>query len=210
MVGSHEPDTRELIRRAASGDREAVVGLLARHRDRLRQMVAIRMDKRLAARVDPSDIVQEALTEASQKLPDYLRQQRLPFYPWLRQLAWERLIGEQRRHVGAKARSVTREQHDDMVLPDHSAVQLAAQLLASGTSPSVRMIRKELRAKVQQMLSQLSTPDREVLVLRYLEQLSTAETAAVLGLTVDGVKSRQRRAVERFSNLLADHSLGDL
>jgi RNA polymerase sigma-70 factor (ECF subfamily) len=210
MVESHEPDTRELIRRSASGDREAVDGLLARHRDRLRQMVAIRMDKRLAARVDPSDIVQEALTEASQKLPDYLRQQRLPFYPWLRHLAWERLIGEHRRHLGAKARSVTREEQDGMVLPDHSAVQLAAQLLASGTSPSVRMIRKELRAKVQQMLSQLSTPDREVLVLRYLEQLSTAETAAVLGLTVDGVKSRQRRAVERFSNLLADHSLGDL
>jgi len=210
MVGSRESDTGELIRRAASGDREAVDGLLARHRDRLRRMVAVRMDKRLAARVDPSDIVQEALTEASQKLPDYLKQKRLPFYPWLRQLAWERLIGEHRRHVGAQARSVTREEHDEMVLPDHSAVQLAARLLASGTSPSVRMIRKELRAKVQQMLSQMSPTDREVLVLRYLEQLSTAETAAVLGLTVDGVKSRQRRALERFSNLLADHSLGDL
>ena len=210
MVGSHEPDTGELIRRAAGGDREAVDRLLARHRDRLRRMVAIRMDKRLAARVDPSDIVQEALTEASQTLPDYLKQKPLPFYPWLRQLAWERLIGEHRRHVGAKARTVTREEHDEMVLPDHSAVQLAARLLASGTSPSERMIRKELRAKVQQMLSQLSPPDREVLVLRYLEQLSTAETAAVLGLTVDGVKSRQRRALERFSTLLADHSLGDL
>ena len=210
MVGSHEPDTRELIRRAASGDREAVDGLLARHRDRLRRMVAVRMDNRLTARVDPSDVVQDALAEASQKLPDYLKQQRLPFYPWLRQLAWERLIGEHRRHVGAKARSVNREEHDEMVLPDHSAVQLAARLLASGTTPSRRMIRKELRAKVQQMLSQLSPPDREVLVLRYLEQLSTAETAAVLGLTVDGVKSRQRRALERFSNLLADHSLGDL
>jgi RNA polymerase sigma-70 factor (ECF subfamily) len=210
MVGSHEPDTGELIRRAARGDREAVDGLLARHRDRLRRMVAIRMDKRLAARVDPSDVVQEALAEASQKLPDYLQQQRLHFYPWLRQLAWERLIDQHRRHVGAQARSVTREEHQEMALPDHSAVQLAARLLASGTTPSVRMIRKELRAKVQQMLSQLSPPDREVLVLRYLEQLSTAETAAVLGLTVDGVKSRQRRALERFSNLLADHSRGDL
>lgn len=209
MVESHELDTEQLIRRAARGDREAVDGLLARHRDRLRRMVAVRMDKRLAARVDPSDVVQEALAEASQKLPDYVSQKRLPFYPWLRQLTWERLIGEHRRHVGAKARSVTREEHDDMVLPDRSAVQLAARLLASDTSPSVRMMRKELRAKVQQMLSQMGAPDREVLVLRYLEQLSTAETAAVLGMTVDGVKSRQRRALERFSNLLADHSRGD-
>jgi RNA polymerase sigma-70 factor, ECF subfamily len=210
MTRSHEPDTEELIRRAAIGDREAVEGLLARHRDRLRRMIAVRMDKRFAARVDPSDIVQDALNDASRKLPDYLKHQPLPFYPWLRQLAWKRLIGEHRRHVGAKARTVTREEHDEILLPDHSSLQLAARLLASGTSPSVRMIRKELRVKVRQMLSQLSATDREVLVLRYLEQLSTAETAAVLELTVDGVKSRQRRALERFSNLMADHSQGDL
>lgn len=209
MIGSHEPETEQLIQRAAKGDREAVDRLLARHRDRLRRMVAIRMDKRLAARVDASDIVQEALAEAAQKLPAYLQQQPLPFYPWLRQLAWEQLIGAHRRHVAAKGRSVTREEHEEMMLSDHSAVQLAARLLASGTSPSMRMIRQELRAKVRQMLSQLSPPDREVLVLRYLEQLSTVEISAVLGLTVDGVKSRQRRALERFSNLLADHSLGN-
>jgi len=209
MAGSHEPDTEQLIRLAAGGDREAMDKLLARHRSRLRRMVAVRMDKRLAARVDPSDIVQEALLDASQKLPDYLNEQPLPFYPWLRGLAWERLIGQHRRHIVAQARSVAREQHDQMALPDHSAVQLAAQLLAGGTSPSVRLIRKELRAKVQEMLSQMSAPDREVLVLRYLEQLSTSETAAVLGLTVDGVKSRQRRALERFTNLLADHAVGN-
>ena len=102
-------------------------------------------------------------------------------------------------------RSVNREQQNGITLPDHSAAQLAARLMASGTSPSVRMIRKELRAKVQQMLSQMSPPDREVLVLRYLEQLSVSETAAVLELTADGVKSRQRRALERFTRLLADH-----
>jgi RNA polymerase sigma-70 factor (ECF subfamily) len=209
MVESHEPETEQLIRRAARGDREAVDELLAKHRDRLRRMVAIRMDKRLAARVDPSDIVQEALAAAWQKLPDYFHQARLPFYPWLRQLAWERLIGAHRRHVAVKARSVTREEHEELALPDHSAVQLAARLMMSGSSPSGLMIRKELRARVQQVLSQLSAPDREVLVLRYLEQLSTAEAAAILGLTLDGTKSRQRRALERFSKLLADHSLGD-
>jgi RNA polymerase sigma-70 factor (ECF subfamily) len=104
---------------------------------------------------------------------------------------------------------VNREEHEEMVLPDHSALELAAGLRASGTSPSVRMIREELRAKVRQLLSQLSPSDREVLVLRYLEQLSTVETAAVLGLTADGVKSRQRRALERFSKLLADPSRGN-
>jgi RNA polymerase sigma-70 factor (ECF subfamily) len=209
MVELNELDTAVLIRRAARGDRQAVDGLMARHRDRLRRMVAIRMDQRVAGRVDASDIVQEALADASQKLPDYLQQPPLPFYPWLRQIAFERLIAEHRRHVEAKVRSVTREEPGQMALPDHSAVQLAACLLGTGTSPSVQMIHQERRGKVQQMLAQMSEMDREVLVLRYLEQLSTAETAAVLGLTVNGVKSRQRRALERFSNLMADHSQGD-
>jgi RNA polymerase sigma factor (sigma-70 family) len=71
-------------------------------------------------------------------------------------------------------------------------------------------MRKELRQQVQQLLGQMAAADREVLVLRFLEELSIADTAAVLGLTVDGVKSRQRRALERFSRLLAEHSREDL
>ena len=54
-------------------------------------MVACRFDRRLAARVDPSDVVQVVLTEANQKLDLYIRDRPLPFYPWLRQLAWEHL-----------------------------------------------------------------------------------------------------------------------
>jgi RNA polymerase sigma-70 factor (ECF subfamily) len=209
MCESSEPESEQLIRQAAAGDREATDSLLSRYRSRVRKMVAIRMDKRLAARVDPSDIVQEALADAAQKLPDYLNQQPLPFYPWLRQLACERLIQQQRHHIGAKARTVTREQGDACALPDHSAVELVDQLLASGTSPSAGLMREELQQRVQNMLEKMATADREVLVLRYLEQLSITETAAVLGLTADGVKSRQRRALERFSNMLADQSRGN-
>ena len=148
------------------------------------------------------------MVDAARKLPDYLRDRPLPFYPWLRQLAWERLIQQHRRHIDAQGRTVTREQRDARELPDHSAVQLAARLLASGTSPSVQLMRKELQQRVQQMLAKLALADREVLVLRYLEQLSISDTAAVLGLTSDGVKSRQRRALQRFSNLLSDSSMG--
>ncbi len=209
MNGSHEPESEELMRRAAGGDGEAIDMLLSRYRSQVRKMVDIRMDKRLAARVDPSDIVQDALADAARKLPDYLAKPPLPFYPWLRQLAWERLIQQHRRHIDAQARTVTREQRDGQALPDHSAVQLATRLLAGGTSPSVRLMRKELREQVQQMLAKMAQADREVLVLRYLEQLSISDTAAVLRLTTDGVKSRQRRALERFSKLLTDHSLGN-
>jgi RNA polymerase sigma-70 factor (ECF subfamily) len=88
------PDTEELLQRAASGDPQARQLLLTRHRKRLRRMVAVRLDPRLAARLDPSDVVQEALAAAARQLDAYLRDRPLPFYPWLRRLAWERLATE--------------------------------------------------------------------------------------------------------------------
>jgi DNA-directed RNA polymerase specialized sigma24 family protein len=59
------PDTDQLLADASRGDAAARDRLLERHRRRLRQLVAVRMDRRLAARVDPSDVVQEALAEAA-------------------------------------------------------------------------------------------------------------------------------------------------
>ena len=103
-------DTEELLQRAAEGDTAARQQLFVRHQHRLRQMVAVRMDRRLAARVDPSDLVQEALMDAHRKLNDYLRDRPLPFYPWLRRLAWERLLQLHRRHLHADRRSVLREE----------------------------------------------------------------------------------------------------
>jgi RNA polymerase sigma-70 factor (ECF subfamily) len=204
MVAQHDPDTDELVEQARGGDREARQQLLVRHRHRLRQMVALRMDRRLRARVDPSDVVQEALADAAQELSDYLRQRPLPFYPWLRQLAWERLIELHRRHLHAQKRSVRREDPEFLALPEESAVQLAQRLLAPGSTPSERLVRDELRGRVQAALAQLSPRDREVLVLRHLEQLSTQDTAAVLGITLGAVKTRHLRALERLRGLLGE------
>src|SRR3954469_4069846 len=116
------PDSDYLLDRAAAGDPAARQRLLERHRKRLRRMVALRLDRRLAARVDPSDVVQEALADAGRKLDGYLRGRPLPFYPWLRQLAWERLVKLHRRHRADK-RDVAREAPPDM--PEQSALELA-------------------------------------------------------------------------------------
>ena len=112
------PDTDELLGLAADGDAAARADLLARHRSRLRRMVAYRLDRRLAARVDPSDVVQEVLAEADRQLDHYLRERPLPFYPWLRRLAWERLVKLHNRHLGAQRRSVRREEPGVLALPD--------------------------------------------------------------------------------------------
>src|SRR5258708_1657160 len=94
-----EPDTEQLLERVARGDPGAEGRLMQRHRQRLRRMIALRLDRRLQARIDPSDVLQEALTEAARKLPQYIRRRPLPFYPWLRRLVWERIVQLHRWHV---------------------------------------------------------------------------------------------------------------
>jgi DNA-directed RNA polymerase specialized sigma24 family protein len=68
------------------GDQAAVRSLVERHRERLRRMVALRLDSRVSARVDASDVVQEALFDATRKLAEYERERPLPIYPWLHRL----------------------------------------------------------------------------------------------------------------------------
>jgi len=191
-------DTRELLERSVRGDAAARQELLVCHRARLRRMVAVRLDPRLAARVDPSDLVQEALTDAVVHLDDYLRDRPLPFYPWLRQFAWERLVKAHRQHIHAQRRSIRREEPLEMPLSDDSIHELARRLIAGGTSPSSHLAREEERRRVRAALAGLEPPDREVLVMRHLEQMETAEIAAALGISLGAVRNRQYRALLRL------------
>jgi RNA polymerase sigma-70 factor (subfamily 1) len=206
-VAAKRPDTEELLRRSAQGDDAARQELLAGHRDRVRQMIAVRLDRRLLARLDPSDVVQEVLVEAHQKLDDYLRRRPLPFYPWLRQIAWQRLL-KLHQHHHAQKRRVSREKPEVLGLSGESLGNLADQLMTSGGSPSKQLLRQELHRRVQEGLAQLPERDREVLVLRYLEQLSLKEIAAVVGASEGAVKTRHARALLRLQAMLGDDEEG--
>ena len=165
----------------------------------------------------PAGVVQEALTDASRKLSEYLKHRPIPYYPWLRQLALERLVKLHRRHIQAQKRSVTREEDWLPPLPDESAVELADRLGAAGVgahaggTPVGRLLREELRRRVRTILEQLGPRDREVLVLRHLEQMSPREMSAVLGISEGAVRVRHLRALQRFRQLLhqAGQSTGE-
>jgi|SRR5262245_11006551 len=204
-----EPDTDLLLRRAGEGNPVARDELLRRHRSRLRQLVAIKLDRRLAGRVDPSDVVQDSLAEAARKLPTYLRLRPLPFYPWLRQLALERVARLHREHVRAGKRSVLREECPLGALPDESALALIDRVRQSASSVGSRLRREELRAALSAALDCLSAADREVLVLRHVEQLDTRESAAVLGVSESAVKMRHLRALDRLRAMLAADPAGE-
>jgi RNA polymerase sigma-70 factor (ECF subfamily) len=199
-----EPDTDQLLARADHGDAAARGPLLERHRGRLRGMVALRMDARLASRVDPSDLVQDTLAEAHRRLDDYLRDRPLPFYPWLRQIAADRLADLHRRHVRSRKRTVTREEPDAPPLTDRSEWELARRLAGSVSAPSARLRREDRLQQLHEALARLPERDREVLVLRHLEQMPPREIAAVLGVTEGAVYTRHLRALERLRRLLGD------
>jgi RNA polymerase sigma-70 factor (ECF subfamily) len=208
-VSPDDPQTEVLLRGASLGDERAQQRLFDSYRPRLRRMIALRLDPRLAPRLDASDIVQEVLADAGRKLSEYLRERPLPFYPWLHRLAAERLAQAHRRHLKAQARAVGREQPGGLDLADEPGRQLADCLVSSGTSPSQGLLRDELRQRLRQALDRLSRNDREVLVMCYLEDLSFAEIAAILGITEGAVKVRHFRALERIRKLMDGDDDGD-
>jgi RNA polymerase sigma-70 factor (ECF subfamily) len=169
-------------------------------------MVAMRMDGRISARFDPSDVVQEALVIASNRLATYVKQQSIPFYPWLRGIAWEQLLKHHERHVRAQKRSINREHPCPPPLNDESVELLANRLTGGERSPSEQFMRMERRTRVRQALESLKPRDREVIELRYLEHLDNTEIAAVLNISVAAVRTRHFRAIQRLHETLADES----
>lgn len=200
MTDSEQTDV--LVQLAVAGNVLAKERLLERHRDRLRRMIAVRMDHRLKRRADPSDIVQETLVLASRRLGEYLESQSIPFYPWLRQLAWDQLVAFHRKHLYAARRSRRREEDVASALTDESVAELASCLLDAGSDPLSRLVRRELRERVRRAIERLPETYRDILVLRHLEQLSLDEAAAVLRIGRSAAKMRHLRAVEKLKELL--------
>ena len=193
-----------LLDRAAAGDPEAWRALFDRDRPRLRRMVALRLDRRLQGRVDPSDVIQDAHIEAMTRLPEYLRDSHLPFFLWLRLIVGQRLTLLHRRHLGAHARDAGREiglYHG--ALPEATSAALAARLLGHLTQPSEAAVRAERKIRIQTALNAMDLLDREILALRHFEQLSKGEAAQALGLSKSTASKRYVRALERLKEILA-------
>jgi RNA polymerase sigma-70 factor (ECF subfamily) len=211
ITDTHDSDdTARLLGLATEGDQRAWGSLLARDRDRLRRMVALRLDRRLQGRIDASDVIQQAYLEAASRLAEYLRKRPAPFFLWLRFLVGQQLMVEHRRHLGVKARDVCREislfRGD---LPEATSAALAAQLLGHDTRPSVAFARAERKLLLEEALNRMDAVDREVLTLRHFEQLSNAEAAEVLGLQESAASKRYIRALRRIKEILQSLPGGD-
>jgi len=185
------PDNRDPV---------AIEEVFEAYRDKLSRTVALRLDPRVLSKADGEDVLQDVFMEASRRYGAYLNQPTVPVFVWLRQLAIQAVIDTHRRYLGAQMRAVTSEV--PLYQAGTGSAMLAVQLADSLTSPSQHAVREETLLEIQAALAQLSETDREVLVLRHLEDLSNNEVAEVLGIDKYAASKRYLRALERLRAVL--------
>jgi RNA polymerase sigma-70 factor (ECF subfamily) len=189
---------------AASGEAAGWNALVGRFHDRLRRMIAVRLDPRLHGRFDPSDVLQETYLDAFSRLPEYLREPKFPFFLWIRYLTGHHLGRIHRDHLGRQIRDAGREVSLYRgAMPEASSAALAAQLLGKECRPSELGAAAERMLRLEEALNRMTPIDREVLSLRHFEHLTRAESAQVLGITEAAVAKRYLRALERLKEVLA-------
>ncbi len=194
-------ETQRLLDRARGGDRGALELLLAGHRDYIKRVVELRMDGRLRGRLDPSDVVQEALLDAARGFASYAERTPIAFHLWLRQAACDRLSLARRRHLATECRDASRE----VMLPEHSSALLARALgRGRADTPLGGLVEQELAQSVRQALARLAEPDAEIILLRNLEELSNQEAAEALGIAPAAASKRYARALIRLERLLRE------
>ena len=191
----------ELQRQSTVGESGLFDALLAKHRDRLKRTVALRMDNRLLSRLDPSDVVQETHLSAFMRLNEFLEDPQVPFFIWLRFITMQKLVEIHRRHLDTKARDTRRDVSLDQFYTS-DRFELPLNLSGSATTPSESAMRNERLANLEVAMSNLDRSDRELIVMRHFEELTNLEVAHTLRVTPSAVSQRMSRALRRLRDEL--------
>jgi RNA polymerase sigma-70 factor, ECF subfamily len=191
MTDENLRDDNDLLLRLEGGDERALTELFARHRERLRRMIRLRLDRRLQGRIDSSDVLQDTYLEVARRAGEYVAQPDMPPFLWIRFLTGQTLQALQRHHLKVHMRDAGQEvslRHRGT--PQASSASLAEMLLGRLTSPTLAARRAEMQLKFQEVLNAMEPLDREVLALRHFEELSNGDVAQVLGLSKSAASNR--------------------
>jgi len=203
-------ETVELIADVQNGDGDARNNLLERHRDALRRMIDMRLDRRIRSRVDASDIVQDVLVTADRRMNDFLDKPEVPFFIWLRKLAQDRVIDAHRKHRASAKRSVDREQAwTFQANNDESTIMLANQLRDDGITPAAAATLEEFRNHFEGALNSMDDTDREIIVMRHYEFMTNKQVSAALELSEHAASMRYVRALRKVGKLLRKDGFDD-
>jgi RNA polymerase sigma-70 factor (ECF subfamily) len=203
MTDESERDDDDLLLRLERGDERALTELFTRHRERLRRMIRLRLDRRLQGRIDSSDVLQDAYLEVSRRSREYLAQPDMPPFLWVRFLTGQTLLALHRHHLKVHARDAAQEVSlRRRASPQANSASLAEMLMGRFTSPTRAARRAETQLKLQEVLNSMEPLDREILALRHFEELSNGEAALVLGLSKTAASNRYMRALGRLKESL--------
>lgn len=197
--------TDRLMHQADEGERGAFERLFSEASDELRRYIGARLESSLRRRVDVSDIVQETHLLAFENFSDYCSRRPMPFRIWLLKTAQEQVIAARRKHLLAECRTIRKE----VALPEHSSLLLAQPLLAAAGRPESRMERAETRTCVLEAVAALDEMDREMLLLRQVEERPYGEIAQLLNIDMGAARKRYGRALLRLRAELARRGLVD-
>ena len=182
-----DPDGDDAAR-LRRGDTDGLTGLMQRHQDRLfRFLLRLLGDEPMA-----EDVFQQAWLQVADRISRY--DERRPFAPWLFTLARNLALDQLRRKTPASL----------------DAVGEPAAPAGAASDPFARAVARERSGRLADAVAALEPLDREVVALRFEEDLALAEIAAVLGVPLPTAKARLYRALARLrERLLARWPAGD-
>lgn len=191
--------TSELLKLARAGDQDAWGTLLEQYRAYLRFIAQRRMDPRLRARVDASDVVQQTFLEAARDLNAFRGEAEEEFVVWLRRILEHNVSEEVQKHLAAQKRTARREQSLDDSRP--RGFPLRGQLASEQSTPSQRLMRGERAVQLARAVDSLPTDQCEAVRLRHFEGLSLKQLAEHFGRSetaVAGLLKRGLRGIRKF------------
>jgi RNA polymerase sigma-70 factor (ECF subfamily) len=188
----------------ASLTNDAALGrLLESYRDYLTILARIQLGRRLQAKFDPGDVVQETFLHAVRDFAQFRGTSSKELVGWLRQVLAARLADFLRRYCGTQCRDVRLEQSLQAAL-DESSQALDRRLAAPHSSPSEQVVAHEQATWLAQALERLPEDYREVLVLHDLQECDFPEVAQRMGRSVEAVKKLWARALARLRRSAGD------
>ena len=189
--------SRDLIRRATSGDSTAVEALLSEHLSRLRAFLRLRMGRAVRAKESTEDLVQSVCREALERLDGFEYRGEASFRHWLFRQAEHKVI-DRGRFYGREKRDIGREVPIDAAHDDRETLRGMESLF----TPSQDAIANEELERVERAFQELSPEYQEVILLARIVGLPHAQIAERMDKTVSATWTLLSRALARLSTLL--------
>jgi RNA polymerase sigma-70 factor (ECF subfamily) len=189
------PDEK-LVRRAQRGDMVAFEELVGRHRDK----IYARAFSMMRNEEDAIDLSQEAWVKGWQRLKQF--QGESSFVTWMTRIVINLCLDQLRKHKRQRAESIQQMEED--------LGGVERQMPVLTINPTEGLERKELRARIDRALGQLSHEHRTVLILHEFEDLEYKEVAKRMQCSIGTVMSRLFYARRKMANLMASYKREEL